>query len=493
MPSLKEICEGEAGILINLLCFIPVLTWNGLRIYIFACFEVLLNRAYRFLCGPCISCCSTWEYIDTEFEGDTALGDGKAADWVRARELFGKDKDGNPVKPELYKGKIEPGDLCQGSVGDCWLVAALACAAEYPGAIRKAFVTPEYNPRGKYEVKLYDAEIKQWVTVTIDDRIPCEKGTTNPIYMKCHGNELWAVLLEKAFAKFCGSYKHLDGGWAMWGWRVLTGDHCFRLRLTGDVWSRTNFDAKRGKDGIDGTFGGTQEKYTSDQVWNLVLNYIEADCLVAASGGKDMGTGSGKYNAGGLNGEQLNDAEGLVGTHAYSILDARELGLIPGLALGNGVLGQTRLIKLRNPWGRYEWKGEWSDGSKEWDENPLIKMRLQPKDENDGCFWMPWNKFYEAGFKQIDICDRTTKDDLRLDIEEDMGTCGICVGSALGLSAFCCLCQGVRYVYFGQKSSSKTKSAQHGCSQCCAGDATEVHVPAQHVSISTSTNAEDQA
>lgn len=92
---------------------------------------------------------------------------------------------------------VQPGDLCQGSVGDCWLVAALACAAEYPGAIRKAFVTPEYNPRGKYEVKLYDAEIKQWVTVTIDDRIPCEKGTTNPIYMKCHGNELWAVLLEK--------------------------------------------------------------------------------------------------------------------------------------------------------------------------------------------------------------------------------------------------------------------------------------------------------
>lgn len=74
---------------------------------IFACFEVLLNRAYRFLCGPCISCCSTWEYIDTEFEGDTALGDGKAADWVRARELFGQDKDGHPVKPKLYEGKIE--------------------------------------------------------------------------------------------------------------------------------------------------------------------------------------------------------------------------------------------------------------------------------------------------------------------------------------------------------------------------------------------------
>ena len=89
---------------------------------------------------------------------------------------------------------------------------------------------------------------------------------------------------------------------------------------------------------------------------------------------------------------------------------------------------------------------------------------------------MPWNKFFEAGFKQIDICDRTTKDDLRLDIAEDMGACGICVGSAAGLSAFCCLCQGVRYIYFGQKSSATTKSAQRGCS-CCAGDVKEVYVP----------------
>ena len=90
-------------------------------------------------------------------------------------------------------------------------------------------------------MRLFDPESKTWETVTVDDRLPCAKGSTKPEYMKCNGNELWAVILEKAFAKFCGSYNHLDGGWCVWGWRVLTGDHCFRLTLdkAKNVWTRT--------------------------------------------------------------------------------------------------------------------------------------------------------------------------------------------------------------------------------------------------------------
>ena len=83
---------------------------------------------------------------------------------------------------------------------------------------------------------------------------------------------------------------------------------------------------------------------------------------------------------------------------------------------------------------------------------------------------MPWEKFAEAGFQRIDICDRTTKDDLRLNVEEDMGACGVCVGSVLGLSRFLCLCQGVRYLYFEHTSSEKTKSAKRGCCQCLDAD-----------------------
>lgn len=45
----------------------------------------------------------------------------------------------------------------------------------------------------------------EWVWVEIDDYIPCKQGTKDPKFAQPHGNELWVMLLEKAFAKFCGS------------------------------------------------------------------------------------------------------------------------------------------------------------------------------------------------------------------------------------------------------------------------------------------------
>ena len=65
---------------------------------------------------------------------------------------------------------------------------------------------------------------------TVDDYFPCKKGTKDVTYMKPNGAELWAILMEKAFAKFCGSYGALDGGWAVWAWEAMTGDYVLQFR-----------------------------------------------------------------------------------------------------------------------------------------------------------------------------------------------------------------------------------------------------------------------
>jgi hypothetical protein len=100
-------------------------------------------------------------------------------------------------------------------------------------------------------------------------------------------------------------------------------------------------------------------------------------------------------------------------------------------------------------------------------------MRLRPKDEDDGSFWMPWDEFVGAGFTKIDICDRTTKSDLRLRVEEDMGPVGIVWGALSGLARFFCLCHGAYVIYFGRYSSERTKSSKRGCTQCCEVDVAE--------------------
>ena len=49
---------------------------------------------------------------------------------------------------------------------------------------------------------------------------------------------------------------------------------------------------------------------------------------------------------------------GLIGNHSYGILDVKEVTLSDGK--------KERLIKIRNPWGDFEWKGDWGDESELW-------------------------------------------------------------------------------------------------------------------------------
>eukprot|EP00959_Pyramimonas_sp_CCMP1952_P190002 3974847-Pyramimonas_sp.AAC.1 len=48
------------------------------------------------------------------------------------------------------------------------------------------------------------------------------------------------------------------------------------------------------------------------------------------------------------------EGDSILWSHAYSLLDMQETS--------NG----HKLLRMRNPWGYKEWRGPWSDGSREW-------------------------------------------------------------------------------------------------------------------------------
>lgn len=117
-------------------------------------------------------------------------------------------------------GDIDPSDIAQGTVGDCWLLGAISCLAEFDGAVSRLFrktkmldQRPLKGPN-MYTVTLWDLTTWKEVDIEIDERLPVMADGSGKLLSArpTADNELWVAYLEKAIAAHCGGWDKITGG-----------------------------------------------------------------------------------------------------------------------------------------------------------------------------------------------------------------------------------------------------------------------------------------
>ncbi|XP_041960988.1 calpain-2 catalytic subunit-like isoform X1 [Alosa sapidissima] len=274
----------------------------------------------------------------------------EGVEWKRPAELT--------ASPQFIVEGATRTDICQGSLGDCWLLAAIASLTLNKEVLNR--VVPhgqsfDHNYAGIFHFQIW--QYGEWVDVVIDDRLPVRDGKLLFVH-SAEGSEFWSALLEKAYAKVNGCYEVLSGGSPTEGFEDFTGGIAERFKLNSP----------------------------QPNLYSIIQKALDRGSLLGCS-----------INTTGNEARESVTSQQLVKAHAYSITGAEEVKC-------SGEI--IRLIRVRNPWGKIEWKGPWSDSSSEWQLiSDADRERLRLKAE-DGEFWMAFSDFLEQ-FSVVEVCNLT--------------------------------------------------------------------------------------
>jgi len=118
---------------------------------------------------------------------------------------------------------IHPNDIEQGKLGNCYFLTALAAVAQSnPEAIRNLI---KDNGDGSYDVTLYAKDRKlafHPTIITVKPQFPVNHRG-EPAYAGKGDNELWVMIMEKAYAKLIGNYDEIVSGKAENGLEAILG------------------------------------------------------------------------------------------------------------------------------------------------------------------------------------------------------------------------------------------------------------------------------
>eukprot|EP00051_Salpingoeca_urceolata_P016024 m.210933 g.210933 ORF g.210933 m.210933 type:complete len:820 (-) comp18569_c1_seq2:225-2684(-) len=275
--------------------------------------------------------------------------------WVRPTELSQK-----PIMVYLLSSQ----SIRQTIVSDCSFVSSLAIGADFERRFKRSIITcsifpqdthgkPVVNPHGKYLVRLHFNGV--WRKVMIDDTLPADRDGNLLCSFSSHRSELWISLIEKAYLKAVGGGYDFPGSNSSIDLHALTGwipDRCAIQDCT-------------------------------DEYWATVFRSLHAghSLVTVATGALS---------------ESEADRAGLVPSHAYAVLDMRQIGSL-------------RLLKLKNPWSHLRWKGRFSpDDTKSWTAEFKRKLGYDQDSAqqfDNGVFWIDWpsvRRFFDVMYMSHD-------------------------------------------------------------------------------------------
>lgn len=265
-------------------------------------------------------------WTDPDFPHDNSVTKGIEGTfrWYRASQIF-KNRE------KVYDS-FSGNDIIQGVLGDCYLLSSISALAEFPGRVQKLFIQKEKNAAGCYVVTLYVSGKR--VDVVLDDYFPVDTSN-QPAFAGSQDQELWVMLIEKAWAKVHGDFAIIEGGDSRESLAAITG---------------APVEYKK------------HSTMSTEELWKL-LKTSDMNNYAMCTGANV-------------------EVKGIVKSHAYTLIGAYEFVL-------NGE--KVRLIQIRNPWGCSEWTGEWSDNDPRWTTN--LRREFSHVSKDDGIFFMPFDEF----------------------------------------------------------------------------------------------------